>query len=144
MTGYQRSAKGSVELRNLVVDSLSSSNKSIHFMQKSLIGARKVIEKGSHVTFEYGERIFRTLYDNRRVIILPKDIERYYESRNGIKYINYAKEGGLLLETKPHQNIDDARAIRNTMNRMKNPIYQKYNTFKLLARMNDTTDICTR
>jgi len=145
MTGYQRSGKGSAELKSLIVDSLSSPNKSIHFMQKSLIGARQVLEKGSQVTYEYGERVFRALYDNRRVIIVPKDIERYYESTKGIKYINYAKvEGGLLLDTLPHKNVEDARFMRATMNRMKNPIYQKYNTFKLLPKMNDTADICIR
>lgn len=100
---------------------MGSSGKSISFIQHSLRSALDIYRGGGHVTDVFKDRLFRMHYDNRRLIIVPKDQEDYFENSDVIDYSN------ILLDSKPLKTIKECMYYRYFSSLHKKIIYQKNN-----------------
>lgn len=72
-TGFQAQGYEKAELETLFKNTLASGEKFFEFTQRRLRGARDVFKDGGHVTSILKDQKFRLFYDNRRIIIAPKD-----------------------------------------------------------------------
>lgn len=92
-TGLQRINYNTKELEELLKDTFKSSGKSTEFIQKSLRSGLDLLKEGGTVTPVYKDKMFRMLYDNRRVMN-----DKYYV--------------GELRDSKPSPSVDKAKLNR--------------------------------
>jgi hypothetical protein len=52
---------------------LKSESKTIEYIQTRLRSASDIYKKGGHITMVYKDQLFRMHYDNRRLLVLPKN-----------------------------------------------------------------------
>jgi hypothetical protein len=112
-TGFQTGNYTLEELDKLFKDTLKSEDKSLEFIQKSLRSALDIYREGGHVTPVYKDQIFRLLYDNRRLIIIPKGYENTFDFSN------------ILLDSNPAPNKEFSKTLRFLSNFYKQSIYNK-------------------
>jgi hypothetical protein len=102
MTGFQKHHFTHKQLVNYVKNSLSSTNELL-FLQKSLSGALHAVEKGGHVSRISALRKFKTVFEEKRLILL--------ENNND------------MLFTVPFDNKEDASLARGLMNELRQSKY---------------------
>ena len=54
---------------------MGDKTKSFEFIQTRLRSANEIFRKGGHVTRIYSDRNFRMHYDNRRIVLVPEELE---------------------------------------------------------------------
>lgn len=79
---------------------MSDKTKSFEFIQTRLRSANEIFRKGGHVTRVYSDRNFRMHYDNRRIVLVPEELE------DGIDMSN------VILKTKPADNVNTVKNLR--------------------------------
>lgn len=129
MTGFQRkSVKSLKDLESIISTSYSRNKKEIYFMKSSLRGANEIYKKGGDSTMKYSEQKFRLIYDNKRMVVLPKDLHKKYPEnvKKDSKgwYLDLTAGKGLLLDTNPYRDVDQCRLNRYIGNRLRNRIYK--------------------
>jgi hypothetical protein len=112
-TGFQTGNYTLEELDTLFKDILKREDKSLEFIQSSLRSALDIYREGGHVTRVYKDQIFRLLYDNRRLIIIPKGFENTIDISN------------ILLDSNPAPNKEFSKTLRFLSNFYKQSIYNK-------------------
>jgi len=118
-TGFQTKDLNNEELDILFKDTMNSKDKKIMFIQKSLRSALDIYKQGGHVTPVFKDRIFRMHYDNRRTIIIPKDLEEKFKENTVIDYTN------ILLDSEPIDNVKMCDFYRYFDGLCKKTIYHK-------------------
>lgn len=68
-TGFQTRGYTQEELIVTLTKTLQSENKELEYVQNSLRSAYDIYKDGGHVTMVYSDKIFRLLYDNKRIIV---------------------------------------------------------------------------
>lgn len=72
-TGFQRGGVGLDNIVKMFAHTISTQgDKSMTYVQNSLRSSKQIFEKGGHATTVYKDQTFRLRYDNRRLIIDPK------------------------------------------------------------------------
>lgn len=69
MIGFQPRHFSREERINLLVNAFNNEDYEIYFGQKSLREVNDIYKSGGHVTSKITEKVFRVVYDNRRIII---------------------------------------------------------------------------
>jgi hypothetical protein len=103
------------EIEQLFINTLNSEEKSITFVQSSLRSALDIYKQGGHVTRLLKDRIFRMHYDNRRSIIIPKDLP----DKTNIDYSD------VLLDSNPIEDLKTVAFYRYFAGLNKKTIYHK-------------------
>lgn len=78
---------------------LSTREKVFEYTQQSTRSAKDIFNQGGHVIIKYKNQRVRLLYDNRRIILEPKDFEGFDLSNQ-------------LFDSNPHQDIDGCSKAR--------------------------------
>jgi len=110
MTGFQKFQFAHDTIKDEVIKAMTTNNK-IFYLQKRLTGARDF----KQVSYISSLRLFRTVFDSKRAIILDNN-------------------SGLMLDTKPWFNIEEAFMTRKVMRKFSNTIYSsKFTRRDILA-----------
>lgn len=90
-TGFQKGDLNLQEVHDLFLEALQN-DREITFIQERLRSGKDIFIRGGHVTKVFSDRIFRLLYDNKRVIIDVKD--------------------KTLLDSRPLDGIEEGELLR--------------------------------
>jgi len=118
-TGFQTKSYNFDELDLIFKNTLNSPDKTISFIQTSLRSALDIYKKGGHVTPTYSDRVFRMWYDNRRCLIIPKELKSYFNDNEKINFTD------ILLDSNPVKSIDEGKLYRFYASLNKTSIYEK-------------------
>lgn len=133
MTGYQRGVKTHSQLLDTVSTAMEG-DQAVHTVVRSLRGAKDIMTKGGHVTFDYREQDFSVAYDNRRMAMSVEsssgrrasffmrgntqfDLTEALASglitkdSEGILRIEYSK--GIWVDTEPYEYAEEAALARS-------------------------------
>lgn len=139
MTGFSRRGKSHKDVSEFAQRLMSSDKKEIIFKQMSLRGANDQYKKGGHCTPIYSCRSYKMMFDGRRRIVVPKDLQnglplpmnRLYETEpwtcasesslaRGIgktwktgKYVKYSPR--LLPPTKEYEDFNERSVIHDVL-----------------------------
>ena len=131
-TGFQSVFYDPKELDDFLKISFATKEKAFEYTQNTLRSAKDLIVEGGHVTKILKDQIFRLHFDNRRIIIVPKEFENS---------IDFSK---ILLDSKPLPNITKAKNLRGIVNLHKNTVYQKQSNFSKNSRYKNYKEISIR
>jgi hypothetical protein len=108
-TGFQRNVyPNRDEMLNVFLDTISSDNKTIEYVQTRLRSAIDIYKKGGHVTSTFRDQQFRMHFDNRRLIVEP------------VKTLNVT-----FLDSKPLIDVDHAENLRAISKMSKTGLYSR-------------------
>jgi hypothetical protein len=113
LTGFQKKGIGNKELFHLVTKSMTSFEKSLNYIQTSLRSATDIYKKGGHVTPINRDQVFRTVYDNRRVIEKTNDLQTKIKVINGDTSLEFLNVYSTLLDSKPMRNKEQCDSFRS-------------------------------
>jgi len=99
-TGFQSKRYTLEELDFIFKEGLKSEYKSLEFVNQSLRSALDIYKDGGNLTPILKDKKFRLHYDNKRLIILPEELE------NTIDFSD------ILLDSKPVSNSEYSRILR--------------------------------
>lgn len=116
-TGFQRNLFNLNEIEELFENTMNSNNKEIVYINHRLRSALEIFKKGGHVTSVYKDQVFRLVFDNRRKIIQPVELEGGLES----ELVNKS----ILLDSHPVEDINQAKLYRYLGKLNKSTVYQK-------------------
>ena len=131
-TGFQSRNYTADELDQLFKQILSSSEKSLEYIQSSLRSAKDIYKDGGHVTMVYKDQIFRLQFDNRRIIIVPEEFSNS---------VDFSK---ILLDSKPVPNVEYCRNLRFLGKLNKQRIYNKLSSTLTGNKYKDYSDLAIR
>jgi hypothetical protein len=109
-TGFQSFGYTQEELITNFKKVLSSKEKYFEFTQSSLRGANEIYKKGGHVTPTYKDRIFRLMYDNRRLII--DEDAKGKGNFFSLDFRNSFDVSSVLLDSRPLNSVEECARIR--------------------------------
>lgn len=122
-TGYQRGELSLSEVKDVFLNALKNNNE-LYYLEERLRSGKDIYQQGGHVTDIFSDKVYRLLYDNKRVII--------------------EKEGETLLDSRPLKSVDEGKLLRYIgklpktslySRNMSNSISGKYKTrFELVIR----------
>jgi hypothetical protein len=116
----------------LFKDTLSKPIKTIEFVQSRLRSSLDIYKKGGHVTKIYSDRIFKLLFDNKRVIDLPE------EMKDKTDYSDF------LLDSKPGVDIEEIGYLRKLSTLSIAKTYDKGLPSNKTKSYKDYTDVVIR
>lgn len=112
-TGFQSKRYTLDELDFLFKEALKSEYKSLEFVNQSLRSALDIYKEEGQITPLFKDKKFRLHYDNKRLIILPEELE------NTIDFSD------ILLDSKPVSNSEYSRVLRFLSKFNKQSLYNK-------------------
>lgn len=113
LTGFQKKGVSDKELFDLVTKSMISFEKTLNFIQTSLRSATDIYKKGGHVTPLNRDQVFRTVYDNRRVIDSSNTLQTKIKVVNGDNNLEFLDVYSTLLDSKPMKNKEQCDSFRS-------------------------------
>jgi hypothetical protein len=117
MTGYQKLIhKDHKSLYGLIEKSMLDDHQ-IHFYEQRLTGASEVFKKNQQVSMVYKEKVFQTVFDGRREVILSE---------------NYKPNNVELLDTKPFNTIYECQLHRILLQSIKTAKYNSKDSSSIL------------
>lgn len=131
-TGFQAKNYTLEELYNLFKETFKKEDKSLEYIQFSLRSALDIYKDGGHVTPVYKDQKFRLQFDNRRLIILPKEYE------NTIDFSN------ILLDSNPLPNKEFCKTLRYLSKIHKQSLYNKNTSISSGNKYKNYTDLAVR
>ena len=91
-TGFQKGNLSLEEVYELFLEKFKEDNKELYFIQNSLRSGKDIYKHGGNVTNVYSDKVFRLLYDNKRLIDENDKIDNLYDS----KPLNSVDESSLI------------------------------------------------
>ena len=126
MTGFQPRNYSHKERVDLLLNAFNKEDYEINFGQKTLRKVVDIYKHGGHVTNKVTEKVFRVVYDNRRVII-----------ETGVS----PKE--TLLFTRPLKNIEEGLTL-NTISKLGEALYAPKTNYTNKGGSKDYLDMAVR
>ncbi|KAG0632573.1 hypothetical protein HOY80DRAFT_1071307 [Tuber brumale] len=117
-TGYQKDRSNHTNNVKVVEEALVNGNR-VLFLQKHLTGALEAYKKGSHVSMQSQQRIFRTIFDCKRLVI---------------------KSEHEMLFTEPYNDVSEALLHRTTMMQLKQSVYSEDYTLFVVKQSKNSID----
>ena len=130
-TGIQhRVFDGKDQMLKGFISIFKSENKTIEYVQGRLRSASDIYKKGGHVTMVRRDQLFRMHFDNRRILEWETSIPPTIEN---------------LIDSKPMEDIDQAKNLRFIARMSKNKQYSKYsNSGKSVNKYVNSSEIAVR
>lgn len=85
----------------MLLKGMKQDDKKVEYIQSSLRSAKDIYMYGGHVTKTYRDQVFRLVFDNRRLITVPKDIDP-----------NNTDFSSMLLDSSPLQTAEQCAILR--------------------------------
>lgn len=132
ITGFQSKGLDFNSLNTLLKGTLAGEDRVIEFIQTSLRSAKDLYKQGGHVTMTYADRIYRMEYDNKRILVVPKEL------------INAQDFSNVLLDSVPSQNASLAEGLRYLAGVHKKRDYNRMTTKNVGSKYKSYLDTAVR
>ena len=122
-TGFQKGGYSLEEVEKLFMETMLG-DKELTFIQRQLRSGKDIFKFGGNVTEVLTDKVYRIMYDNKRVII--------------------DKEGETLLDSRPLNNIDEGSFLRYISKLPKTNLYTKNMSNSTSGKYKNVLDLTVR